>query len=103
MMPLKPRPNTAETVKSPASLWVAMKPTMALTNGTGQDRAQPADAVCHKAPDLPAQKSEPEQHRNLVGWSLRGWPHGFERLAAGEDEIRTVSPPSKTDGLLTVF
>src|SRR5438270_6787490 len=29
MMPLKPRPNTAETVKSPASLWVARKPTIA--------------------------------------------------------------------------
>lgn len=27
-MPLKPRPNTAETVKSPASLWVARKPTI---------------------------------------------------------------------------
>ena len=29
MMPLKPRPNTAETVKSPASLWVDRKPTIA--------------------------------------------------------------------------
>ena len=29
IMPLKPRPNTAETMKSPASLWVARKPTMA--------------------------------------------------------------------------
>jgi hypothetical protein len=58
--PLKPRPNTAETMKSPASLWVARKPTMARP---GEDRAQPADPVGHKAPSLPAQKGEAEQHR----------------------------------------
>lgn len=34
-----------------------------LTNGTGADRALPADPVGHRAPSLPAQKSEPEQRR----------------------------------------
>ena len=64
-MPLKPRPNTAETVKSPASLWVDRKPdhSYELANRTGEDRAQAADPVGDKAPNLPAQKSETEQHR----------------------------------------
>jgi len=34
-----------------------------LANGVGEDRAQAADPVGDKAPNLPAQKSETEQHR----------------------------------------
>jgi len=64
-MPLKPRPNTAETVKSPGLALGGQETdhSYELTNGAGEDRAQAAEPVGDKAPNLPAQKSATEQHR----------------------------------------
>ena len=44
-MLLKPRPNTAETMKSPASLWVARKPTMATSCQTHRRAVRAVEAA----------------------------------------------------------
>ena len=84
-MPLKPRPNAAETANRPASFWVSRKRPIASAwqAEPQQQRQQAADPVGQPAPELAADKGAAGHHRQ----HRRALRRRDADIAAKRDEV----------------